>query len=155
MHVTTPSVSPPAAATAGRIDWRVVLRGAVLGLAIVVPVTIMRVILDREITDFDDSGWIYPLFVLLLVGYFAAGWIAGRNRPDMYLSHGSLAGVGVIVLWIPIRIIIWAVREDGRGLVSGTNAALAPGQVFGAFVIAAALAMLGGLLGARSLRGGG
>ena len=56
------------------------------------------------------------------------------------------------MLWIPIRIIIWAVREDGRGLFSGTNAALRPGQVFGAFVIAAAFAMLGGLLGARSLR---
>lgn len=152
--MTAPGVSPPGAATAGRIDWRVVLRGAVLGLAIVVPVTILRVILDREITDFDDSGWIYPLFVLLLVGYFAAGWLAGRARPDMYLAHGSLAGIGVIVLWIPIRIVIWAVREDGRGLISGSNAALRPGQVFGAFLIAAAFAMLGGLLGARSLRRG-
>jgi hypothetical protein len=148
--VTTPDVSPPAAATAGRIDWRVVLRGAVLGLAIVVPVTILRVIIDRETNNFNNSGWIYPLFVLLLLGYLAAGWLAGRTRPDMYLAHGSLAGVGVIVLWIPIRIIIWAVREDGRGLFSGTNAALRPGQVFGAFVIAAALAMLGGLLGARA-----
>jgi hypothetical protein len=53
------------------------------------------------------------------------------------------------VLWIPIRIVIWAVREDGRGLVSGNRAALGPGQLFGAFVIAAALAMLGALIGAR------
>lgn len=151
--MTSPSVSPSDGATTGRIDWRVVLRGAVLGLAVVVPVTILRVILDREMTNFDNSGWIYPLFVLLLMGYLAAGWLAGRTRPDMYLAHGSLAGIGVIVLWIPIRIIIWAVREDGRGLFSGTNAALRPGQVFGAFLIAAAFAMLGGLFGARSLRG--
>ena len=116
------------------------------------PVTVLRVVLDREIADFDDSGWIYPLFVLILVGYFAAGWIAGRGRPDAPLSHGTLAGLGVLVLWIPIRIVIWAIREDGRGLVSGDHAALGPGQVFGAFVIAATLAMLGALLAARVTR---
>jgi hypothetical protein len=131
------------------IDWRVVLRGALIGLAIIVPVTVVRVVLDREIADFDDSGWIYPLFVLILVGYGAAGWVAGRGRPDAPLAHGALAGLGVLVLWIPIRIVIWAVREDGRGLVSGDRAALGPGQLFGALVIAATLAMLGALLASR------
>ena len=131
------------------IDWRVVLRGTLVGLAIIVPVTVLRVVLDREVQDFDDSGWIYPLFVLILIGYFVAGWVAGRARPDSPLTHGTLAGIGVLVLWIPVRIVIWAVREDGRGLFSGDKAALRPGQVFGAFVIAAALSMAGGWLGAR------
>jgi len=131
------------------IDWRVVLRGALVGLAVIVPVTVLRVVLDREIADFDDSGWIYPLFVLILVGYAAAGWVAGRARPDAPLAHGALAGVGVLVLWIPIRIVIWAVREDGRGLVSGDRAALGPGQVFGALVISATVAMVAAALTAR------
>lgn len=131
------------------IDWRAVLRGALVGLAVIVPVTVIRVVLDREIADFDDSGWVYPLFVLILVGYAAAGWVAGRARPDAPLAHGALAGLGVLVLWIPIRIVIWVVREDGRGLFAGERAALRPGQVFGAFVIAAALAMLGALIAAR------
>lgn len=131
------------------LDWRVVLRGALVGLAIVVPVTVLRVVLDREVTDFDNSGWIYPLFVLLLVGYFAAGWVAGRARPDAPYSHGALAGIGVLVLWIPIRIAIWAVREDGRALVDGDRAALRPGQIFGHVVIAATLAMIGAVLAAR------
>jgi hypothetical protein len=138
--------------TDAAIDWRVVLRGALIGLAVIVPVTVLRVVLDREVRDFDNSGWIYPLFVLILVAYFTAGWVAGRARPDSPLTHGTLAGIGVLVLWIPVRIVIWAVREDGRGLVSGDHAALSPGQVFGAFVIAAALSMLGGWLGARYLR---
>jgi hypothetical protein len=141
--------SPPAAAPALAIDWRVVLRGALVGLAVIVPVTVLRVVLDREITDFDNSGWVYPLFVLILIGYAASGWVAGRARPDSPLTHGALAGIGVLVLWIPIRIVIWAVREDGRGLVNGDNAALRPGQVFGAFVIAAALAMLAATVAAR------
>ena len=143
------STTPSPRAVGLDIDWCVVLRGALVGLAIIVPVTVLRVILDREISDFDDSGWIYPLFVLILVGYATAGWVAGRSRPDAPLAHGALAGLGVLVLWIPIRIVIWAVREDGRGLVSGNRAVLGAGQVFGAFVIAATLAMLGALLAAR------
>lgn len=135
-------------ATGIHLDWRVVLRGALVGLAIVVPVTVLRVVLDREIADFDNSGWIYPLFVLILVGYWTAGWVTGRARPDAPLAHGALAGVGVLALWIPIRIVIWAVREDGRGLVSGERAALRPGQVFGALVIAATFAMFGAAIAA-------
>ena len=144
-------MTDPTSSAAATIDWRVVLRGACYGLAVIVPVTVLRVILDREVHDFDDSGWIYPLFVLILVGYFVAGWVAGRARPTMPLTHGVLAGVGVLVLWIPVRVVIWVVREDGRGLVSGEDAALRPGQVFGALVIAAALAALGGWIGARAL----
>jgi hypothetical protein len=141
----------PVATRDGRLDldWRVVLRGALVGLAIIVPVTVLRVALDREISNFDDSGWIYPLFVLILVGYASAGWIAGRARPDAPLAHGALAGIGVLVLWIPIRIVIWAVREDGRGLFSGDRAALSPGQVFGALVISATFAMIGAAVAAR------
>ena len=152
--MTPASTPPPDAADDDSIDWRAVAHGAFVGLALIVPVTVLRVVLDREVTDFDDSGWIYPLFVLILVGYFAAGWVAGRSRPTMPLTHGVLAGIGVLVLWIPVRIIIWVVREDGRGLVSGDDAALRPGQVFGAFVIAAALAALGAWIGARALTRG-
>jgi len=148
--VTPTSTTPPDLGD-DSIEWRAVIRGALVGLAIIVPVTVLRVILDREVSDFDDSGWIYPLFVLILVGYCAAGWAAGRARPAMALTHGMLAGIGVIVIWIPVRIVIWALREDGRGLVSGEHAALRPGQVFGAFVLAAAFAALGAWLGARAL----
>jgi len=135
------------------ISWRVVLRASLVGLAIVVPVTLLRVLLDRELADFDDSGWIYPLFVLLLVGYFVAGWVAGRAEPTAPLTHGALAGIGVLVLWIPIRIAIWAVREDGRALFTGERAALRPGQVFGQIVISATLSMAGALVAARVARG--
>jgi hypothetical protein len=142
----TPAAASPQALS---IDWRVVLRGALVGLAVIVPVTVLRVVLDREVADFDDSGWIYPLFILILLAYGAAGWVAGNARPDSPLAHGALAGLGAFALWIPIRVVIWAVREDGRGLFSGDDAALRPGQVFGQLVIAAAIAMVGALLAAR------
>jgi hypothetical protein len=140
-------------ADAEAIDWPAVLRGAAAGLAVIVPVTIVRALLDRDGTDFNHSGWVYPLFVLILVAYVVAGSVAGRAAPRAPLTHGSLAGVGSVVLWIPIRIVIWAAREQGRGLVSGGRAALPPGQVFGALVISVALGMLGGIIGARARRG--
>lgn len=131
------------------IDWRACARGALVGLAVIVPTTIVRVVLDRELDDFDDSGWVYPLFVLILVAYLAAGWVAGRARPDTPLTHGTIAGVGVFVAWLPVRVVIWAVREDERELFSGRDAALRPGQIFGHLVIAATLGMLGAAAAAR------
>jgi hypothetical protein len=134
------------------IDRPVILRGAAAGLSVIVPVTILRAILDRDVTDFNNSGWVYPLFILILAAYVLAGWVAGRGAPRTPLTHGALAGLGSVVLWIPIRIVIWVVREQGRGLVSGNRAALPPGQVFGALVISVGLGMLGGIAGARGRR---
>ena len=50
-----------------------------------------------------------------------------------------------------MRIVIWLVRDEHRGLFTGHSPALRPGQIFGHLVIAAALGMLGGFLGARSV----
>ncbi len=146
--MTAPEVDAANGTTSG-VDWRVVLRGALVGLAVIAPVSVLGAVLDHEMTDFDSSGWRYPLFVLILVGYATAGWVAGRARPDSPLTHAALAGMGAFVLWIPIRVAIWAAREGGRGLVSGDRAVLRPGQLFGQFVIAAALAMVGAFLASR------
>jgi hypothetical protein len=132
------------------VEWRAVGRGALLGLLVLVAVSVLEAILDRNIDTFRDSGWIYPLFVAILFGYALGGWQAGRLVPDSALTNGTLAGVGAFVLWIPVRIAIWLVRDENRGLFTGHSPALRPGQLFGHLVIAAALGMLGGFLGARS-----
>jgi uncharacterized membrane protein (DUF485 family) len=134
------------------IEWRAVARGALVGFAVIVPVTIVQAVLRREVSDYDNSGWRYPLFVLILAAYLAAGWFAARTRTDEPLTYGTLGGVGTLLLWIPTRIVIWAVREDDRGLFTGDKAALRPGQLFGQLVIAAAFGMLGGWAAARRAR---
>ncbi len=133
------------------IHWGAVFRGATAGLFFLVLASVVQAILDHYIDNFDDSGWIYPLFIVILFGYTLAGFGVGRLVPQVALSNGLLAGVGAFVLWIPVRIVIWLVRDEHRGLVSGHSPALRPGQIFGHLLIAAALGMFGGFLGARSI----
>jgi len=134
------------------IDWGAVTRGASAGLAVIVPVTIVRAVLERDLTDLSRSGWIYPLSALILVAYGLAGWVAARAAPGGALRHGALAGVAAVVVWIPVRIVIWAVRESGRGLVSGARAALPPGQVLGALVLGLVVGMAGAAVATRARR---
>ena len=133
------------------VDWRGVAVGALVGLALLVAVSVIDAILDNNIDNFGDTGWIYPLFVAVLVSYAAGGYVAGRAAPDGALTNGALAGVGAFVLWIPVRILIWVVRDEDKGLFTGHSPVLRPGQIFGHLVIAAALGMVGGWLGARIL----
>jgi hypothetical protein len=146
--------TPPPAVPAGEetlVQWRSVLTGALVGLIILVAFSVISALLDHYLDDFDDSGWIYPLFVGVLVGYAVAGFVAGRLSPDGAFTNGTLAGLGAFVLWIPVRILIWLVRDEDKGLFSGHAAVLRPGQIFGHLVIASALGMFGGWLGARAV----
>jgi hypothetical protein len=144
--------SRPAPTDVASVDWRAVWRGALLGLLVLVAASVVEAILDRNIDTFSDSGWIYPLFVAILVGYVLGGWQAGRLGPASPLTNGTLAGLGAFVLWVPVRIGIWLVRDEDRGLFTGHSPALRPGQLLGHLVIAAGLGLLGGYLGARSAR---
>jgi hypothetical protein len=147
---TTPQPAEPAIERP-LVQWRAVLIGALVGLGILVALSVISALLDHYLDDFDDSGWIYPLFVGVLVGYAVGGYVAGRAAPDGALTNGTLAGLGAFVLWVPVRIVIWVVRDEDKGLFTGHSAVLRPGQIFGHLVIASALGMFGGWLGARAV----
>ena len=139
------------------LDWGAIARGALAGLGVVVAVALLSAILDHEITDFDDSGWQYPLFVLVLLAYVLAGWVGQwsavpRGSGDTPLTVGALSGLGALVSWLPIRVLIWVVRDESRGLFTGDDPALRPGQIFGHIVIAVGLGMLGAFLASRIAR---
>ena len=135
-----------------RVDGRAVLRGAAVGLAVIVPVTIVRAVVERHTTDFSTSAWVYPLSLLILLAYGLAGAAAGRSARVSPALPGALAGMGAVVVWVPVRVVIWAVRETDRSLVTGDRAALPPGQVFGALALAALVGAAGALLAARGRR---
>ena len=138
-------------------DWGAIARGALAGLGVVVAVALLSAILDHQITDFDDSGWQVPLFVLVLVAYVLAGWVGQwsavqRGSEGTPLTIGALSGLSVLVCWLPIRVLIWVVRDESRGLFTGDDPALRPGQIFGHIVIAVGLGMLGAFLASRIAR---
>jgi uncharacterized membrane protein YhaH (DUF805 family) len=131
------------------VRWPAVIRGALLGLALITPVTIVDAALDRSIDNFEDSGWRVLLALLILVAFVPAGAYAARLARDAPLTNGALAGLGTFVAWVAVRLLVWLVRDDNRGLVSGRDPVLRLGQVFGFLVFSTALGMLGGFLASR------
>lgn len=125
------------------------LTGALVGLAVIAPVSVLLAILDNEVAEFEDSGWFVAFTLLILVAYFLAGFRAGSLVPSAPLTNGMLAALCTVVVWVPIRIVVWFLRENDRGLVSGDDPVLRVGQLFGTAVFAIALGAIGGLVGAR------
>lgn len=134
------------------LDARAVWRGALAGLLVIVPLTALRAIVDQQVDHFDRSGWV-PLFAIaLFAAYVVAGVVAGRRAPDSPLSNGLFAGVGALVLWIPLRVLIWLVRGESQGLLTGSDPVFTAGQLFGSVLFAAVFGLIGGVLGARRAR---
>lgn len=131
------------------LDRRAVARGAAVGTALIVVITIAGAIIDRSIDDFDDTGWPVTIFLAILVAYTIAGWWAGRATAAGPLTTGALAGLAAFAIWVPLRVLIWAVRDDSRGLFTGDNAVFSLGGIFANLVFASTLGMVGALVAAR------
>jgi hypothetical protein len=134
-------------------DWGAVLRGAVAGVLIFVPLTALRAVLDREAGDLEEGGWLFLFALGLVLAYVTAGAVAGHRASGAPLTNGILAGVGALVLWLPLRVLIWAARDESQGLLSGRDPVFTAGQLFGQLLFAAAFGLIGGLIGARLARG--
>jgi hypothetical protein len=142
-------MSTPELDTRAAVDWPAVARGALLGLALIIPITILGAVLDRAMDDFEDSGWRVLLALLIVIAFVPAGAYAARLARDAPLTNGALAGLGAFVVWVPVRLLIWLTRDDNQGLVSGSDPVFRLGQIFGFLVISTAVGMLGGFLAAR------
>ena len=137
------------------IDPGAIWRGAFAGLLVIVPLTALRAVLDHEAGDVDDGGWLVLFGLGLLVAYVVAGAVAGHRTPGAPLTNGILAGVGALVLWLPLRVLIWVARSESQGLFDGRDPVFTFGQLFGQLLFAAAFGLIGGLVGARRSRSAG
>ena len=134
------------------LDRHAVTRGAAVGLLLFVPVTTLRAIVDHNVDDFRHSGWA-PLFAIALLAVYAvSGYVAARAAPDAPLSNAMLAAIGAFVLWIPVRIVIWAIRDTSQGLLAGKDPVFTAGGILAQFVFAAALGAFGSWLSQRRVR---
>ena len=83
------------------VGWPAIARGALVGLGLIIPITILDAILDRRIDDFEDSGWRVLIALLIMAAFIPAGTYAARFTPNAPLTNGALAGLGAFALWIP------------------------------------------------------
>jgi hypothetical protein len=137
------------------IDRHAVARGAAFGLLLFVPLSAIRVVIDQNVDHFDRSGWA-PIFAIALFAvYVVAGFVSARGAPDAPYSNGIVGAIGAFILWIPIRILIWAVRDNGQGLFSGSEPVFTAAGLLGQLVFAAAFGAFGGWIAARRPRAAG
>jgi hypothetical protein len=134
------------------IDRHAVTRGAAIGLLLFVPISALRVLIDHNVSDFDHSAWA-PLFALAIFAvYGISGFAAARIASDAPYSNGIVGAIGAFLLWVPIRILIWVVRDSDQHLFTGTTPVFTPARVLGQIVFAAALGAIGGVIAARRAR---
>jgi hypothetical protein len=131
------------------LDRHAIARGAAFGLLLFVPLSAIRVAIDQNVSNFDHSGWAPVFAVALFAVYVIAGMVAARAAAEAPLSNGIVAAVGAFLLWIPIRILIWAIRDASQGLFTGTDPVFTPARILGQIVFAAAFGAIGGWLVAR------
>ncbi len=131
------------------IDRHAVTRGAAVGLVLFVVISALRVLVDRNVTDFDDSGWA-PLFLVALFGaYVVAGFVGARLAGTAPWSNGMVAAIIAFAGWIPIRIAIWLVRDNGAGLFTGPDKVFTAPGILGNLVFAALFGLMGGFVASR------
>lgn len=128
--VTPASTSPPSGGL-------VVARGAAHGLLIGVPAALINVFLADQ--EPQPKAALNATLVGLLVGFWLAGFIAGREAPTNPARHGALAGLVVFTLVEVIGVL-------GR-LDRGRAISVAAMAVLG--LAATALAVNGAGVGAR------
>jgi hypothetical protein len=85
------------------IDGAAVVRGAVVAVLVCLPLALVaEVAVDSD----ETSAWAIPLFLAVLAGFVAAGWVAGQSAAESPLVTGAVAallgfavvqGVGLIV----------------------------------------------------------
>ena len=126
------------------VDARALVRGAIAGLAVIVPVSLAVEILERNVDDLEGSGWMFIPFVAVLVAYVHAGRLAGAAAPDAPLSHGALAALIAFAGWLLVRVAVPLVQGDDLGF--------GPRAIVTNAMFAAAFGLLGGALGTRNAR---
>lgn len=127
------------------VAWADVRTGAIAGLALLALATIAIAVADNQMDDFDGSALERMLLLPLFVAYAVAGAVGSRDGRSAPLTNGALAAIGALVLWIPLRVVMWVVRDTDRSLVGGDDPVFSIGAIFGQLVIASVFGMLGAL----------
>ena len=90
-----------------RISGLVVLRGAATGLLVAMPAAFANVVYAGEVPKATAS--VNISFLIVLLGFVLAGWLAGREASSESARHGVLAA---LVAFIPVEVVAVLGRMD-------------------------------------------
>lgn len=116
----------------GLIDRSAILAGALLALAVAVPVLVAGVVIDPD----EQSNVVLVLWAAVMVGFALGGRRAARRRPDAPFSNGATAA---LVAYAAILIVTSIIRV-ARGTAFDLTL-----MVFNGFM-AATFGIIGGLV---------
>jgi len=119
------------------LDRLAVARGAAAGLLISVPGALANVVLADQTPK--PKGALNATFLILVLGFTVAGFLAGREAEDRPSLHGVAAAGAAAVLVIIVGILGRLDRGDGFALVPVVLVA----------VVAAGAGSYGSRIGAR------
>jgi hypothetical protein len=130
------------------LDPRAIGRGALVGLAVIAPVSLADVVVSA-VDGFDEGAWVFLLFALILAAFFLAGFQAARAAEEAPYTHGALGALGAFALWLPLRVVTRAVigeRILGRAGDGAFDVVLA---LLTVALLAMSFGILGGLVASR------
>lgn len=122
------------------LDRRSIVRGAAVGVAVILPVLVAFQLLEPG----EDSNLTFVFFGLMFAGWTAAGAVAAREQPGTPFSHGVLAALAAFAVFAAVRLAVLAVRGP-------TETDTATAVVYVAFngLVAATAGILGAALALR------
>ena len=125
------------------IDRRALTRGALYGLAVILPVSIGVEVLDA-VDVLSKGPVVFIPAVAILGAFFLAGFQAARTAEMSPYTHGALAGLASFTAWLTVRMATHLVLGD-RLLGKEGDTTL---TVVLTVATVALLSMSGGILGA-------
>jgi hypothetical protein len=96
-------------------QWRAIAIGAATGLAVIVPISILVEVLERNVDDLEGSSWLFVPFLAVLAAYLLAGRVAAQHAPDAPMTHAAIAALGAFAGWLLVRVVVPLVQGNDLG----------------------------------------
>src|SRR3954453_8519145 len=125
-------------------DTSAVARPAAIGLLLFVPLWAIPAAVVKEEHKFETSAWGVVLTLAVFAIYGIVGFLAPPMTPRAPPSNGMVAAISAFVLWIPVRIVIWAIRDTGKGLFGGVDPVFTPAPFLAQIVFPGGFGGIGG-----------
>lgn len=117
------------------VRWAAVGRGVAMAAIVCVPAGLAQ-------QPLRGTGWSFGLFLVIVAGLVAGGYVAGRSGPELALTHGALAGL----------VTYLAVQAVGIGLRLAQGEALTWSSIPFLAILSTGCGVLGGFLADQAER---